>query len=128
MSTDIQRLASTRPSPELRPPPPTGGAAVSSAVPDLKPVELHTPTPVDIKVNTQEMAKDLQKAIEQINTMMRDGGRGLNFVIDNAVNQPIIKVTRAETGEVIRQIPNEVVVRVAHNLEKLQGILFSEFV
>ena len=63
--------------------------------------------------------------IIQINTAMRDGGRGLNFVIDGAVNQPIIKVMRAETGEVIRQIPNEVVVRVAHNLEKLQGVLFS---
>jgi uncharacterized FlaG/YvyC family protein len=41
------------------------------------------------------------------------------------LNGPIIQVRRAETGEVIRQIPNEVVVRVAHNLEKLQGLLFS---
>jgi len=29
------------------------------------------------------------------------------------------------SGEVIRQIPTEVVVRVAHNIEKLKGLLFD---
>ena len=128
MSTDIQRMAMPRSSLDLTPPSASIGGGSTSAVPELKAVELHQPSRPDIKIDPQEMARNLQNAIEQINTAMRDGGRGLNFVIDHAVDQPIIKVLRAETGEVIRQIPNEVVVRVAHNLEKLQGVLFSQLV
>lgn len=86
---------------------------------------LPVPERPEIKVDAEEMARNLRQAIEQINTVLKDGGRGLNFVMDQTVSGPIIQVKRAETGEVIRQIPNEVVVRVAHNLEKLQGILFS---
>ena len=126
MNIDTQRASMPRALPESH----LVGSGVASGADaqaqEIKSVELYQPQRPDIKVDPQEMAKNLQNAIEQINAAMRDGGRGLNFVIDNAINQPIIKVMRAETGEVIRQIPNEVVVRVAHNLEKLQGILFSD--
>jgi recombinational DNA repair ATPase RecF len=30
-----------------------------------------------------------------------------------------------DAGEVVRQIPNEVVVRVAHNIEKMKGLLLN---
>lgn len=86
-----------------------------------------SPTPVlhaPVKVNTEEMAQNLKLAIEHINTVLKDGGRGLSFVLDEAVAEPIVKVTRADTGEVIRQFPNEAVVRFAHNIEQLKGVLF----
>jgi flagellar protein FlaG len=94
-------------------------AAVTLAI-DPMPV-LHAPA----KVNTEEMAQNLKVSIEHINNVLKDGGRGLSFVIDHALGQPIVKVTRAETGEVIRQYPNEAVVAVAHNIEKLKGVLFE---
>jgi uncharacterized FlaG/YvyC family protein len=34
-------------------------------------------------------------------------------------------VISANTGEVVRQIPNEVVVRVAHNIARMKGIFFN---
>jgi uncharacterized FlaG/YvyC family protein len=34
-------------------------------------------------------------------------------------------VRSSETGEVIRQIPNEVAVRLAHNIEKVKGLLLN---
>jgi flagellar protein FlaG len=37
----------------------------------------------------------------------------------------VVTVRSAETGEVIRQIPNEVVVRVAHNIERVKGLLLN---
>ena len=124
MNTEIQRQSLPRPAPDLKLV--SGSTGPSQAATTVKPVEVTAPAKAQIQVeDPQELARNLKAAIEQINAAMRDGGRGLNFVIDDALNQPIIKVTRAETGEVIRQIPNEVVVRVAHNLEKLQGLLFS---
>jgi flagellar protein FlaG len=95
------------------------------AVPSVAQAAPQVPTKPQLQVNTEEMARNLRNAIDQINTVLRDGGRGLNFVMDDTVSGPIIQVRREETGEVIRQIPNEVVVRVAHNIEKLKGFLFS---
>ena len=94
-------------------------AAVQLAI-NPKPV-LHAPA----KDDSAKMAQNLKVAIEQINNVLKDGGRGLSFVLDPAVNQPIVKVMREDTGEVIRQYPNEAVVRVAHNIEKLKGVLFE---
>jgi flagellar protein FlaG len=60
-----------------------------------------------------------------MNAKMVDGGRGLNFSIDPALNRPIVTVTNKETGEVIRQIPNEVVIRMAHSIEDTKGLLLN---
>jgi flagellar protein FlaG len=57
---------------------------------------------------------------------MRDGGRNLNFHIDDKVGGPVVLVKNAETGEVVRQIPNEVVVRIAHSIEAFKGLLHNE--
>jgi hypothetical protein len=52
-------------------------------------------------------------------------GRALGFRIDPAVSGTIVTVSNLETGQVIRQIPDEVVVRVAHSIEKMKGLLFD---
>jgi flagellar protein FlaG len=119
MINDIQR--SIAPGASLG----SNAAAAQASVVAVPSVAPQVPVKPQIQVNTEEMARNLRNAIDQINTVLRDGGRGLNFVMDDTVSGPIIQVRREETGEVIRQIPNEVVVRVAHNIEKLKGFLFS---
>jgi len=37
----------------------------------------------------------------------------------------VIKVTNSTTGEVIRQIPDETVLRIAHTMEALKGMLYD---
>jgi len=56
---------------------------------------------------------------------MASTNRGLGFRIDEAVGGPVVTVRSADTGEVVRQIPNEVVVRVAHNIDKIKGLLLN---
>jgi len=38
----------------------------------------------------------------------------------------VITVTDSQTGKVVRQIPFEVVVHVAHSIEKMKGLLFDK--
>lgn len=78
-----------------------------------------------INVDTERDQRRLQQAISQLNTAMRDGGRGLNFQVDPSLNQPVVTVTNQETGEVIRQIPSEVVVRIARNIDNAKGYLLN---
>lgn len=80
----------------------------------------------EINFDPERMRQNLQAAIGQLNDMMLSSGRGLNFSMDEKLGRPIIYVKNSQTGEVVRQIPNEVVVRVAHGIEDLKGILLNE--
>jgi flagellar protein FlaG len=80
----------------------------------------------EIKVDLDKMRRNLEDALTKINDMMIDGGRNLGFSIDPALSEPVIVVRKLDTGEVIRQIPNEVVVSVAHSIENLKGILLNQ--
>lgn len=81
---------------------------------------------VEIKVDVDAMRANLKDSIQKLNDSMRDGGRNLNFHIDDKVGGPVVLVKNAETGEVVRQIPNEVVVRIAHSIEAFKGLLHNE--
>lgn len=118
-STAPMQTVVTRPADDVArasPPEPTQAAAAAVVAPPKK---------AEIKLDTETMRKNLQEAIDRINQMMRDGGRGLNFSIDDKLSGPIIVVRNQDSGEVIRQIPNEVVVRVAHSIEDLKGMLHN---
>ena len=107
------------------PAPASSQAPGSSAIqlPDTPKVQ--APKPVAIKFDASEVRQNLQEAVKMLNQQLSSTKRGLGFQIDEAVGGPVVTVRSAESGEVVRQIPNEVVVRVAHNIEKYKGLLFS---
>ena len=85
-----------------------------------------TPLPkADIHVDPEKVRQNLELAIDHLNKMMIDANRGLSFSMDQQLGVPVVVVTNSQTGEVVRQIPNEVVVRVAHNLEAFKGMLHN---
>ncbi len=101
--------------------------AALQSTPTQRPT-VSTPKKAEIQIDPEAMRKNLEEAIGRINEMVSDGGRGLHFSIDNATNSPVILVKNRESGEVIRQIPNEVVIKVAHSIEDLKGMLHNEAV
>ena len=88
--------------------------------------KVQAPKPVDIQVDIEKMKANLKESIEKINQLMRDGGRSLNFSMDEKLGGLVILVKNAETGEVVRQIPNDAVVRMAHALDDFKGMLLNE--
>jgi flagellar protein FlaG len=98
-----------------------GGSAIQ--IPDTPKVQ--APKPVAIKFDASEVRQNIQEAVSMLNQQMSSTKRGLGFQVDEAVGGPVVTVRSAESGEVVRQIPNEVVVRIAHNIEKFKGWLFS---
>ena len=115
-------VAAARPN---APAPANSQAPGSSAIqlPDTPKVQ--APKPVAIKFDASEVRQNLQEAVKMLNQQMVSTKRGLGFQVDEAVGGPVVTVRSAESGEVVRQIPNEVVVRIAHNIEKYKGLLFS---
>jgi len=57
--------------------------------------------------------------------MAEGSGRSLGFQFVQSIDGPVITVSNTQTGEVIRQIPHEAVIRVADSIDRLKGILFD---
>ena len=88
--------------------------------------KVQMPKPIDIKVDIEKMKANLQESLDKVNQLMRDGGRNLNFSMDEKLGGMVILVKNADTGEVVRQIPSETVVRMAHSLADFKGMLHNE--
>ena len=80
------------------------------------------------KVGTQleNNYKQIEAAIEDIRKMADDNLMNLGFSIDRKINTHIVTVTDLNSGKVIRQIPEEVVIRVARNLADSKGLLMDK--
>jgi uncharacterized FlaG/YvyC family protein len=75
--------------------------------------------------DAQVMRRNLQAAVDHLNKQLASSGRNLGFTMDEVLNRPIVKVTNTQTGELIRQIPSDAVIKVAHTLEDLKGLLYD---
>jgi len=84
------------------------------------------PKPAQINFNPEHDRKRLQEAVSMLNQQIDVTRQGLGFTIDEKLNRPIVTVRNIATGEVVRQIPNEVVVQMAHHLENLKGLLHND--
>ena len=111
----------------MRPPRPSVPVNPHPAAPvqaDQSP-KVVAPKPVAIQFNPAEVRQNLKEAVSLLNQQMAATNRGLGFRMDDIMNTPVVTVRSDQTGEVVRQIPNEVVVRVAHNIEKVKGMFFN---
>jgi flagellar protein FlaG len=70
-----------------------------------------------------KLQENLREAVDQLNKQLASSGRSLGFSFDDVLNAPVVTVKSTATGEVIRQIPSEAVLRVAHTFEALKGML-----
>jgi uncharacterized FlaG/YvyC family protein len=50
----------------------------------------------------------------------------VSIAVDQATREIVVKVINSDTHEVIRQIPPEEALHLAHTLKKLQGVLLDE--
>jgi flagellar protein FlaG len=91
-----------------------------------EPVAAAKPTPSAQTVSKAEQLKEqneaereeLSAAVSQLNDYVQNVQRDLQFEVDNDLGQTIVKVVDQQTQEVIRQIPDEVAVRLAENLQQ----------
>ena len=59
---------------------------------------------------------EVKQAARQLETFMESMNRYLEFRVDQDSGRTIVTVKDKSTGEVVRQIPSEEVLRLAHNL------------
>ena len=109
------RIASTSTSQQTK-------AAVTEAPAQPK---VTAPKAIDIKFDAAEVRQSLQEAVNFLNKQLNEHNRGIGFSLDDSLEIPVVTVRSTATGEVVRQIPNEAAVRVAHNIESIKGLLIN---
>lgn len=67
-------------------------------------------------------------ALAEINQTLRMASIGVQFEFDKEADTMIVKVVDVESGELIRQMPSEEVVRISRALGRLQGLLVHQTV
>jgi flagellar protein FlaG len=97
----------------------TGAAAL---MPQPAPVPQAAIAP---RASMEEMRSRLQAAMQTLNQQMANSGRTLGFSVDASTHSDVVRVMNEKTGELIRQIPAQVVIDVAHNMDAMKGVLFN---
>ena len=72
-----------------------------------------------------ETADEIREAIEHINEVVKNVPTSLNFSVDEASDRFVVHVTDTDTGELIRKLPGDAVLRIARQLESLKGVVFD---
>jgi flagellar protein FlaG len=66
---------------------------------------------------------DISRAIHTINTFLQENQRGLRFQVDQATGRTVITVINPVSGEVVRQIPPQELLNIAHELRASGSLL-----
>ncbi|AVR69017.1 MULTISPECIES: flagellar protein FlaG [Pseudomonas aeruginosa group] len=72
-----------------------------------------------------ESRDDLGLAVSDIQSFVQSVKRNLNFSIDDSSGQVVVKVIDGDSGEVVRQIPSEEVLKLAARLDDVRSVLFE---
>jgi flagellar protein FlaG len=68
---------------------------------------------------------ELEKAMNNIQEFVQSVRRDINFSLDDGNGRVVVKVTDANSGDVIRQIPSEEALKLAENLSEVRSLLFQ---
>lgn len=82
-------------------------------------------SPEVVADTSQNEVQTLDQAVESLQKLADMSHRNLDFSIDEGSGQTVVKVVASDTGEVIRQIPSEVALKLAQSLKDADGLLFN---
>ena len=70
--------------------------------------------------------KILQNALNNLSSHVQNLHRSLHFSVDQESGDTVVRIVDSDTKEVIRQIPSEELLAIAHRLKSSSGVLLTE--
>ncbi|OHY79828.1 flagellar protein FlaG [Marinobacter sp. AC-23] len=71
-----------------------------------------------LQKRNEAQREELDEAVSQLNDYVQNVQRDLQFEVDNESGQTIVRVVDQQTQEVVRQMPDEVALRLAEKLQQ----------
>jgi flagellar protein FlaG len=105
----------------------SGTSTPLPAAPQGAPATVRAPVVVPEPVLQQPSQEQVQKAVESMKQMVETAApNSLAFSIDDSTGKTIVRISDAQTGEMIRQIPSEELLAIARSLDRMQGMLLRQ--
>jgi len=79
--------------------------------------------PSNVNQVMQPTRESVAQAAEQMQQFVSSMGRNLNFSIDSESGYHIVRVTNPATGELVRQMPSEEMLRLSHSLTQISALV-----
>jgi flagellar protein FlaG len=82
--------------------------------------------PSGINEVSQPAREAVAKAAADLQEFVKSMGRNLNFSVDEATGYHVVKVVNPDTGELIRQLPSEELLKISRDFQRLNNVLVSQ--
>lgn len=73
----------------------------------------------------EQLASELREAIQMLNSALERSPTKAIITRDEALNRFVVKIQDKSSGEVVREIPSEALLKFARNLQELKGLIFD---
>jgi flagellar protein FlaG len=73
----------------------------------------------------QATAETLERTVEALNEVFDQSNVGLQYRVDDATGDLVVSIVDRESGEVLRQLPPEAILKMREKLKELMGVLFD---
>lgn len=71
-------------------------------------------------LDRERVKERLDSAVQEVESFLKGQNRNLTFSIDDETKRSIVTVKDSQSGDVIRQIPSEEVLKLAERIQELQ--------
>jgi flagellar protein FlaG len=78
-----------------------------------------------LKESEAQKSEKLKAAVQEIQKFVQSVSRNLEFSVDEASGEIIVKVIASDTGEVVRQLPSAEALKIADSLHNAHSLLFD---
>jgi len=82
--------------------------------------------PSNVVQATEQTRMVVAKAAEQLQNFVQSMGRDLSFSVDPTTGYHTVTVVNPSTGEVVRQLPTEELIKLAKSMAQLKNVLVSQ--
>ena len=82
--------------------------------------------PSNVDVASQPTREVVAKAAADIQQFVQSMGRNLSFSVDEVSGYHVVRVVNPNTGELVRQLPSEELLKIARDFERLNNVLVSQ--
>lgn len=82
-------------------------------------------SPASVRENAKPIEKVVQAAANAIQEFIQSQGSNLSISVDQVTGYHIIRVTD-HNGNVVMTLPSDAAIRVAHNMQGLQGLFVNQ--
>ena len=93
------------------------------AVAAPKPIAVVAPEP--LRIDPVKMNNQIDETVAMLNSQMEKNKFGLGFSVDKVADKNVVVVRDTSTGDIIRQLPSEAVLKVAQSIESLKGVIYD---